>query len=106
MKNISQLIFEYPKTILCAILLIIVIFASFIPKLHIDNSVRAFVMEDDHDLLYFDRYKEQFGTDEFIVIAFQRETMFDRQSLELINRITTNVENLDNVRDVNKPDQM
>lgn len=100
MRNISRLIFEYPKTILFAVLLITVIFASFIPKLHIDNTVRAFVMEDDPELLYFDRYKEQFGTDEFIVIAFQRERIFDRKSLELIDRITRKVEDLDNVRDV------
>jgi len=49
-------------------------------------------MEDDPDLIFYNTYKEQFGEDEFLIIAFSDPDLFTPSFLKLIQNLTEEFE--------------
>jgi len=63
-----------------------------------DNSIETYFLEDD--LREYDRFLEQFGTDEVIVAAFSDRNLFSETRLSLIDAISREVARLPHVRSV------
>ena len=73
----------------------------FIPKIHIDNSVDVFFNKKGDSYIHFQEWKDQFGSDELIIVAFTDENIFTKANLGLIDNLTEEFEVLtwvDNVR--------
>ncbi|MDL1967687.1 MAG: MMPL family transporter [Deltaproteobacteria bacterium] len=95
-----DMLFKYPKSIL-SIIIIITIGCSFLySKLPVETSVESLIMENDPDLLFYNAYKEQFGEDEFIVIAFSNPDLFTPYFLKFIQNLTEKLEAIEEVKEV------
>jgi hydrophobe/amphiphile efflux-3 (HAE3) family protein len=68
-------------------------------KVKIDNSIETYFFEKEVE--EFDRFLDQFGTDEYIVIAFADEDVFTNENLHVIDSISKKLEKLQYVRRVN-----
>ncbi|WP_022668833.1 efflux RND transporter permease subunit [Desulfospira joergensenii] len=65
----------------------------------IDN-VDYFTLENDPDANFYKEFKNIFGNDEFFIIAFNKKNLFTYQNLTLLKEITTDIEEIEGVREV------
>ncbi|KAF5424677.1 MAG: hypothetical protein C5S44_01200 [Candidatus Methanocomedens sp.] len=95
-----DLLFKYPMSILSIIIIITIGCAFLYSKLPVETSVESLIMEDDPDLIFYNTYKEQFGEDEFLVIAFSDPDFFTPSFLKLIQNLTEEFEAIEEVKEV------
>ncbi len=80
---------------------VLTIFAIFLlPKIRVDNSVDVFFDRQSRNYLDFQAWKEQFGSDQVVFIAFQDKDIFTAENLRLISRLTIRLESLADVAKV------
>ncbi|NOX43237.1 MAG: MMPL family transporter [Gammaproteobacteria bacterium] len=90
----------YPKTILFAGLVLIIVSASFIPTLVKDTRSDAFMPADHPSLVYRDKVKEIFGLQDPMVIAVVNNGpagVFNPHTLSLVDWLTQRVEKISNI---------
>ena len=78
-----------------AIFFVLFIFAplvSQIPKLTIDTSNESFFRPDDQVLIDYNEFRNQFGKDEFIVIAISSSDIFNLDFLKKLRELHQDVE--------------
>ncbi|MDY7037073.1 MAG: MMPL family transporter, partial [Thermodesulfobacteriota bacterium] len=88
---------QHPKFFFVASLFIACFFIAFIPFARTVNNVDYFTLENDPDIQYYDNFKEIFGNDEFFVIAFEKDDIFTEDTLTLIEDITQNLEEIEEI---------
>lgn len=98
-KN-CDLIFRRPFWYLSALFFLTLFFGYFYVTLPIETSVESLIIDNDPDLVFYEKYKEQFGEDEVLVIGFSAEDVFDPQVVRFIIEQTARLEELDGVVDV------
>jgi len=64
------------KTVIVMLILIAAV-VSQIPKITIDTSMEGFLHEDDPALLAYNRFRDQFGRDEVVILAIKPSNIFD-----------------------------
>ena len=100
MKNIFDSITKYPLLFLIAALIFAAPFIAFLPSVKTVNNVDYFTLTDDPDVEFYDRFKEVFGNDEFFIIAFEKDNIFTSKNLTLLQEITDELEDIDDIREV------
>ncbi len=98
--NFANTIVTHPKKI--AVLSIILMLALFsaLPKLYKDTRSDAFLAPDNPALVYREKVKAQFGLSDPIVIAIINDSkngVFNPKSLQLVDVLTSQISNLENV---------
>jgi predicted RND superfamily exporter protein len=81
----------------------ILAFAAFstLVQLRIDNSMEAWLIEDDPALAAYGRYREEFQNDQFIVVGYEVPGgALSEAGLAVAERLTEAFERIDNVMDV------
>lgn len=64
-------------------LLILAVPALFLlPRLHVDNRLERWVHPEERDAQNYDRFRELFGNDEFIVAAISRDDLLTQPALD------------------------
>jgi predicted RND superfamily exporter protein len=64
-----------------------------LPRLHIDNSVEAFLHADDPNLIHYNEFRDHFGRDDVTVIAIRPPDVFDLAFLETLRAMHEDLEN-------------
>lgn len=100
MKIIFRFIIRHSTFILAITALLTAISLIFIPRINMDNSVDVFFDKNNKSYIDFQVWKEQFGSDNLIIVAFKDTDIFTIANLELLSRLTSRFENLANVRRV------
>jgi hydrophobe/amphiphile efflux-3 (HAE3) family protein len=80
------------------LLAITVLFGWFAARVEFNNTIETYFFEED--LKDYNRFLDQFGTDEIIAVAFGGEDIFSPENLALIDAISRKLENLAHVRRV------
>ncbi|WP_321495876.1 MMPL family transporter [uncultured Desulfobacter sp.] len=62
--------------------------------------MESLIMEDDPDLVFYEKFKRIFGEDEFIIIAFSSNDIFTPQMLSEIHKLTQKLEGIKEVKEV------
>ncbi len=92
--------FKYPKTLLVIILFITAVCIYLLPKIQIDNDIDVYFDKKSQSFISFEDWKEEFGADEIVVVAFKSDDIFKPEPLRLIQRLTESFESLKYVRKV------
>lgn len=90
----------YRKTVLLAVAAVTVLLAAQLPKLKFENSLGSWFLARDPALLQHDRFTEEFGSDELIIIGLEAPDVFAPDVLRRIDRVTRAVERAPNVEKV------
>jgi hypothetical protein len=100
MKKWINFVISHPKLILFFIISISLSSLYFLPKVRIDNTVEALYLKKSTNYKFFQKWKKQFGTDEYIIVALRSKDLFSRKILSLIDNLTFQFKKLKYVRKV------
>jgi uncharacterized protein len=89
MKNYVLFLDRFKKLIIVSILAVTVLFGYFLKDLSFDGSYRIWFGEESTILKDYDNFKNTFGNDSSVLIAFKDENgIFQSKAVESIRRIT------------------
>ena len=83
----GDLIYRRHWLALLLMLCLIVGLASRIPGLKMDTSTEGFLHADDPTLIAYDRFREQYGRDELILLTIKTPDLFRPEALEKLERL-------------------
>ena len=103
LKSLYQyLVYERPRTVLTGIALLLVCAALLSSKFTLDASGESLVLENDQSLNYYREVRENYGTDEYLVITYSPYTdLLSKESLAGIRSLRDQLLKLDNIEKVN-----
>ena len=91
---------SHPLVFLVAALIFAAVFAVYNPSVKTVNNVDYFKLENDPDREFYEQFKSVFGNDEFFIIAFDADPLFSQQYLTLLDRITRDLEAIEEIESV------
>lgn len=100
MNKIIESIIQHPAVFFIGSLLLCFSFSIFAPFVKTVDNVDYFTLDNDPNADIYNEVKAVFGNDEFFIIAFEKDTIFTYENLNLLDKITTNIQALEEVRDV------
>lgn len=84
--------FKHRWLSICLVLIIFLPMLSQIPRLQVDTSNESFFRADDKVLVDYNEFRNQFGKDEFIIIAISGEEVFNQDLLEKLRNLHNDLE--------------
>ncbi|MBU0720245.1 MMPL family transporter [bacterium] len=81
----------HPKKIILVILAVSLLLISNLPKITIDTSTEGFLHKQDPALVEYEKFKEQFGQDEKIMVVIRGKDIFDITFLEKLQKLHTHL---------------
>ncbi|HIP13639.1 MAG TPA: RND family transporter [Arcobacter sp.] len=101
-EHISDFIYDNRIKVILFVLAIVIALASNMKNLTVDTSTEGFLHKDDPLILEYNKFKNQFGRDEKVLIAIQSENIFTMKFLHKLNSLHKDLEdNLPYIEDVN-----
>lgn len=93
-------VFRHPRLVLALTGVVLLLSLIILPKLQIDNSVDVFFNKKGANYINFEQWKQQFGSDQVVMIALQADDIFTTDHLSLISDLTEDCEMLPGVETV------
>ena len=97
-EKLFSFIIGHKFFVMAVLLAITIFFGWFAAHVKFNNTIETYFFADD--LEDYNRFLDQFGTDEIIVVAFETENVFTVENLRLIDAISEQLEALPHVRRV------
>ena len=101
-EDISDFIFDNRIKVIFVVLAIVIALASQMRFLTVDTSTEGFLHKDDPLRLEYDKFRDQFGRDEKVLLAIQSKNVFSMEFLKKLNALHRDLrDNLPYIDDVN-----
>jgi len=100
LTRLLSAILDHPVIVISMTAILLMGSLFILPRLRIDNSVDVFFNKNGADYLNFENWKQQFGSDQVVMIAIQADDMFTAEHLTLISDLTEDCEMLPGVETV------
>ncbi|MDF1874487.1 MMPL family transporter [Sulfurimonas sp. SAG-AH-194-I05] len=101
LENMGKFITNNPFKVIIIMLLLNISMISNLPKITIDTSTEGFLHKQDPALIRYEKFKEQFGQDEKIMVVIHTKDVFDLVFLQklqkLHNELKNNVPHLEDI---------
>lgn len=102
MKKLTALIIERPVQVLLFTVIILVALALGITRITLKTGNDTLISSSSDIYKDNEAYQMEFGKDPIILI-FKEETQFDAPTLELMNKLQTDIKDLDGIFSINSP---
>ncbi|MCK5613144.1 MMPL family transporter, partial [Candidatus Pacearchaeota archaeon] len=99
-RKVADFILRHSIAVTIIILVFFIASLFFVVHVKIDSSPEVFFNKEGKSYLSFQAWKEQFGSDDLIIIAFSDEDIFTEKNLALITDLSEKIEFLDYVDSV------
>jgi len=97
----EKLVIDRPLLTLSLIALLLLLFASYIPKFELDVSADSLVLENDADLEYYRNIRARYGSDDFLIVTYSpKENLFSEASLKRVREMRDRFRDVDGVESV------
>jgi len=81
------------RWLLLSLVLLLTIFSFYeMRELKFDSSIESMFLEEDPQLITFNKFKETFGSDDFVYILFETEDFFKPEMIRLVGRLVEDLE--------------
>ncbi len=100
MERVAKFVTAFPKITIAACVIFTVAFATQLPKLRIDASIKSQFPHDFPARLELDALEDQFGGSEIVLLGVQAKSVYHRDVLEVIQRLTDEIEEFEGIDDV------
>jgi predicted RND superfamily exporter protein len=97
-QQLFDSIMQHKLRVILLLSVITAVLGYFATRIEFDNAIESYFLEED--LRDYNRFLDEFGTDEIIVVAFGGEDVFTVENFELIDTISRKLEELPHVRRV------
>ena len=99
-RRIIQMVLQHRKLILGLTVLLTALALYQGKDLEYDNSIEAWFLEDDPDILTYNAFLERFEADQLTVVAVFAEDVFDTELLSMVEKMTQEFESAPHVHRV------
>lgn len=96
----QSLFLDRPRLALLLLAAVVLAAGSQAPRLKLDASADALLLEDDVDLRYYREVRARYGSDDFLVITYRRDDLFSDEALADLGRLRDAVAALDRIDSV------
>ena len=101
-EHISDFIYDNRIKVILFVIAIVIALASNMKNLTVDTSTEGFLHKDDPLRIEYNRFRDQFGRDEKVLIAIQSKDIFTIKFLKKLNKLHKDLEeNLPYIDDIN-----
>lgn len=100
MTRLLDLPQRFPRAALAVIAVVTLFFAWHAIGLRVDSSVENLLPLDDPERAYYESVRDEFGTEEVLVVAVFADDVFAPATLAKIDALSRRLQALDGVRDV------
>ncbi len=100
MQHFAKYITTYPKIVIAVGLLITAMFATQLPKLRVDASIKGNFPPNFPAKLAIDELEDIFGGSEIVLLGIESSNIYDPHTLSIIQRLSEEIEDLEVVDDV------
>jgi predicted RND superfamily exporter protein len=83
----------HPKKIILFMMIVSILLISNLPNITIDTSTEGFLHKSDPALVRYEKFKEQFGQDEKILVVVQAKNIFELETLAKLKELHTKLQN-------------
>ena len=99
LERMGESITRNPIKIIVVMLLLSFAIIANLPKITIDTSTEGFLHEEDPALVRYEKFKEQFGQDEKIMVVIETKDIFNLEVLKKLKKLHTKLQ--DNIPHLN-----
>lgn len=99
-EQAGHFFYTHPKKVLAVLFAIIALLACQIPNTTVDTSSEALLHKNDPDRLDFNKFRDQFGRSETVIVAARADNIFTPEFFEHLRALTLDLE--ENVPHVNE----
>ena len=92
-ERLARGLYQHPFKVLVILSLVVLILSSKLPSISIDTSTEGMLQQNDPVLLEYDRFREQFGQEEIIILAIQSPENFNADFLSKLKSLHHDLEN-------------
>ena len=97
----QKIIIEKPKLIFTILLICLIGFGYYSKNFRLDASSETLLIEGDPDLKYLHEITERYGSKDFLILTYTpKEDMISSESLINLQKLKSNIENLNWVHSV------
>jgi len=92
MHRLGEFIHDNPLKVLLVLFVLLAMPIAHLPQLKMDTSTEGFMHPDDPVLLTYNKFREQFGRDERVVLAIEDENIFSVDFLTKLRDLHKEIE--------------
>ena len=92
MGRFGSFIHDNPLSVLLVLLIMLAFPISHVPQIKMDTSTEGFMHEDDPVLITYNKFRNQFGRDERILLAIKSDNIFSIKSLTTLRELHKEIE--------------
>ena len=93
LESLSRWLYRNPFKALLTVFLFVAMLVSQAPFLKIDTTSEALLHKDDPSLMEYNRFRDQFGRSELIIIAVESPEVFEPDFLKQLKTFHADLEN-------------
>ena len=90
--SLGEFLIEWPKASLLAILIAFALLMTQFAHMRVDTSAESFLHENDPAIVGYDIFRQQFGRDEYFIVAISGDDVFNLEFLTLLRDIHQAIE--------------
>ncbi|MGD9365740.1 MAG: efflux RND transporter permease subunit [Desulfobacteraceae bacterium] len=91
-ETLARLIFQHRIKTMLMLAVMIGALLTQLPHVALDTSMEGFLHPDDPALVTYNEFRDQFGRDEFIIVGFHPDNVFDVNFLNMLKSIHAELE--------------
>ena len=92
MGRFGAFIHDNPWSVLLVLLIMLAFPISHVPQIKMDTSTEGFMHEDDPVLITYNKFRNQFGRDERILLAIKSDNIFSIKTLTTLRELHKEIE--------------
>jgi len=92
-SRFAEWIYDHRFKVLFSLVLLIFGAATQLPKITFDTSTEGFLYKDDPQIIAYNKFRNQFGRDEKLIIAIKTDDVFDMKFLAKLKAMHEEIEN-------------
>jgi len=92
MGDFGSFIHDNPLKVIMVVLLLLALPISHVPQIKMDTSTEGFMHPEDPVLVTYNKFREQFGRDERIVLAIKSDNIFTVDFFETLRNLHETIE--------------
>lgn len=101
LETMGDKITLHPIKVIIVMLMMSIAMISNIPKITIDTSTEGFLHHNDPALIRYEKFKEQFGQDEKIMVVIETKNIFDLKFLKKLQTLHNDLrDNIPHLNDI------
>lgn len=92
MERFGAFIYDNPFKVIGVVILLLIAPLVHLPQIKMDTSTEGFMHEDDPVLIAYNKFREDFGRDERIIVGIKHEKIFSLEFMQTLKALHEEIE--------------